>query len=68
MSHQTYFDGTDPHTIPLDVPYKTPPPGLSSNFDHPNVTLRNNIIVIAAITLALAMLTSVARSGRGYLL
>lgn len=63
MSHQSYPDGTDPHTIPLDVPYKTPPAGQTSNFDHPDVTLRNSIIITASITLAFALLTAVARFG-----
>ena len=63
MSHQTYPDGTDPSTIPWDVPYKTPPSGQVSNFDHPDVTLRNTIIITAAITLTAALFASVARFG-----
>ncbi len=69
MSYQSYPDGTDPYTIPLDVPYKTPPAGQASNFEHPKVTLRDSIIVTASITLALALalahaiFTSVTRCG-----
>ncbi len=73
MSYQSYPDGTDPHTIPLDVPFKTPPAGQASNFDHPNVILRDSIIVTAsinlaltlalALALALAIFTSVTRCG-----
>jgi len=63
MSYKSYPDGTDPYTIPLDVPYKTPPAGQASNFEHPKVTLRDSIIVTASITLALAIFTSVTRCG-----
>lgn len=61
MSHQTYKDGTDPKSIPWDTPYKTPPPGQVSNFDHPDVHLRNTIIITSAVTLAVAFTTFVAR-------
>ncbi|KAL6714368.1 hypothetical protein ACLMJK_007791 [Lecanora helva] len=63
MSHQTYPEGTDPNIIPWDVPYKTPPPGQSSNFDHPDTSLRNTIIITAAVTLAVAFFAFVARLG-----
>ena len=63
MSHQTYPDGTDPKIIPWDVPYKTPPPGQFSNFDHPDLSLRNTIIITASVTLAVAIVAFVLRIG-----
>ena len=61
MSHQTYPEGTDPKIIPWDVPYKTPPVGQTSNFDHPDTSLRNSIIITAAVTFTLAIVASVVR-------
>ena len=63
MSHQSYPDGTDPKIIPWDVPYKTPPAGQTSHFDHPDTSLRNSIIITAAVTFTVAMVASVARLG-----
>ena len=60
-SFQTYPTGTDPHTIPWDAPYKSPPDGQVSNFDHPNYSLRNDIIITLAVTLFVATVATCAR-------
>ena len=51
----------DPTQIPLSVPLQPPPPGITSNFDEPNLYRQNRMVATLSATLAIALVFVIAR-------
>ena len=51
----------DPAKIPFNKPIAPPPPGVQSNFDHPNMTKVHLMEATIAVTLGLAIFFLMAR-------
>ncbi len=51
----------NPYTMDPNLPLKPPPPGISSNFDDPDLSNQRQLVAAVAISLALALFLLLTR-------